>query len=110
MLGNKDAQPLRLVSPPSQGGDAVLRFFLDYSSPWSYLACVRLRSVIEEVLPVRVKIEYIPILTRFMFNKIGKPVVNYAFSYFTSLSLLSRYKCIQQSNDMQFKTFNDGQT
>lgn len=75
MLGNKSAQPERLVSPPSQGRDAVLRFLFDYSSPWSYLACVRLRSVIEEVLPVRVKIEYIPILVGAVFKKIGTPVV-----------------------------------
>ena len=75
MLGNNDAQPLRLVSPPAQGRDAILRFLFDYSSPWSYLACVRLRRVIEEVLPVKVKIEYIPILVGAVFKKIGTPVV-----------------------------------
>ena len=93
MLGNNDAQPLRLVSPPAQGRDAILRFLFDYSSHGLF-SLVRLRRLIEEVLPVKVKIEYIPILVGAVFKKIGTPVVMFITFVFKSfIHLFFRYQC-----------------
>ena len=69
--------------------------------------------MIEEVLPVKVKIEYIPILVGAVFKKIGTPVVMFITFVFKSfIHLFFRYQCkcwLQQSSGMQFKIFNDGQ-
>ena len=77
LLGVKDASPERLVSPPYRAGTAgLLSYFFDYSSPWSYLASMRLKKVIEEVQPVQVEVEHIPILVGALFKNIGTPVVS----------------------------------
>lgn len=76
MLGVKEANQERLIPPPYRAGTAgLLSFYFDYSSPWSYLASMRLKEVIEEVRPVQVKVEYVPILVGALFKKIGIPIV-----------------------------------
>ena len=75
-LGCHDAEPERLVLPPSQPCSASLTFFFDYASPWSYLACERMDQVIQSVSPVQVTVEWVPILVGALFKKIGTPVVS----------------------------------
>ena len=60
---------------PPKSGSALLSFFFDYSSPWSYLACMRLNSVLQRVRPVQVKVEWVPILLGALFKEIGTPMV-----------------------------------
>lgn len=69
-----DSHPERLISCVNPG-TAELSFFFDYSSPWSYVAMERLESMVSSVLPVTVKIEWVPILLGALFKKIGTPMV-----------------------------------
>lgn len=69
-----DSHPERLVSPPEHG-ITTLTFFFDFSSPWSFLAVERLKSVIASVAPVSVKLECVPILLGALFKELGTPVV-----------------------------------
>lgn len=73
-LGTADAGPERLMEPLGPGS-ADLTFFFDYSSPWSFLACRRLDSVLQSVRPIQVNIEWVPILLGALFKEIGTPVV-----------------------------------
>ena len=75
-LGYKEAEPERLVQPPSQPSSAHLTFFFDYSSPWSYLASERIERVVRSVSPVQVSVEWVPIVVGALFKKIGTPVVS----------------------------------
>ena len=73
-LGVVGACPPRLLAPLGSGA-ANLSFYFDYSSPWSYLGCMRLGGVLEEVCPVQVKVEWVPILLGALFKQIGTPLV-----------------------------------
>ena len=63
---------------PQEGGTAHLTFFFDYSSPWAYVGCMRLQHVLESVAPVRVEVEWVPILLGALFKQIGTPIVRIA--------------------------------
>ena len=76
VLGQQDAEPERLMAPPSLPASAKLTFFFDYSSPWSYLASERLEQMLRLVAPVQVTVEWVPILVGALFKKIGTPVVS----------------------------------
>lgn len=73
-LGICGAEPERLMSP-MRPGRAHLTFFFDYSSPWSYVGCMRLQKVLESVSPIQVEVEWVPILVGALFKQIGTPVV-----------------------------------
>lgn len=77
-LGLHGAEPERLMSP-QEGGTAHLTFFFDYSSPWAYVGCMRLQHVLESVAPVRVEVEWVPILLGALFKQIGTPIVRIAW-------------------------------
>ena len=63
---------------PQTAGTARLTFFFDYSSPWAYVGCMRLQCVLESVAPVRVEVEWVPILVGALFKQIGTPIVRIA--------------------------------
>ena len=67
--GNKTASPLRLTSP--RLGTGKLTFYLDYSSPWSYLAMMQLDKFLHSLHPMKVNVEYVPILLGALFKEIG---------------------------------------
>lgn len=67
-----DAHPERLLSPPSSGS-AKLTFFFDYSSPWSYVGFERLKQLERDVAPIKLNIEWVPILLGALFKEIGAP-------------------------------------
>ena len=69
-----NSHPERITLPPKKGA-ACLTFFFDISSPWSFLAMERLNNIVSSVLPVAVKIEWVPILVGALFKEIGTPVV-----------------------------------
>ena len=48
--GNKAAAPLRLANP--RPGTGKLTFYLDYSSPWSYLAAMQLEKFLLSVVSI----------------------------------------------------------
>lgn len=73
-LGIPGAAPERLAEPES-GASAHLTFFFDYSSPWSFLACMRLEELLQSVEPVQVTVEWVPLLLGALFKKIGTPLV-----------------------------------
>ena len=75
-LGIVDGEPERLMYPPGSGR-AHLTFYFDYSSPWSYVGCLRLQKVLESVSPVQVQVEWVPILLGALFKQIGTPVVRF---------------------------------
>ena len=75
-LGCLDAEPDRLVLPPSQPSSARLTIYFDYASPWSYLASERMERLIQSVSPVQVTVEWVPILLGALFKKIGTPMVS----------------------------------
>ncbi|XP_065911506.1 uncharacterized protein [Dysidea avara] len=68
-LGNRDAVPLRLTSP--KPGKRKLTFYLDYSSPWSYLATMQLDTLIRSLQPMKINVEYVPIHQGALFKEIG---------------------------------------
>ena len=72
-LGNRDAVPLRLTSP--KPGKRKLTFYLDYSSPWSYLATMQLDTLIRSLQPMKINVEYVPIHQGALFKEIGTMVV-----------------------------------
>lgn len=75
-LGNRSAEPERLCFPPREGKLlSHLKFYFDYSSPWSFLGCMRLQGMIDSVKPVNVVIEWNPILLGALFKQIGTPLV-----------------------------------
>ena len=78
LLGRDDVHPERLALPPAHPSASSLAFYFDYSSPWTYLACERLQSMINSVTPVTVTVEWVPILIGALFKKIGTPIVSYA--------------------------------
>ena len=69
-LGNKDAHPPRLAITP--GSSRRLRFYFDYSSPYSYLGALRLAQI-RHLYPA-VEVEYIPILLGVVLQSMGTPV------------------------------------
>jgi 2-hydroxychromene-2-carboxylate isomerase len=73
-LGRKEAGPERLATPPPTGA-AKLSFYFDYSSPWAYIGFMRLCSLVRSVAPVKVNIEYVPILLGALFKEIGTAMV-----------------------------------
>jgi len=72
-LGNRDAVPLRLTSPKL--GKGKLTFYLDYSSPWSYLAIMQLDALIQSLQPMKITVEYVPIHQGALFREIGTMVM-----------------------------------
>ena len=72
-LGNRDAAPLRLTSP--KPGKGKLTFYLDYSSPWSYLATMQLDTLIQSLQPMKITVEYVPTHQGALFREIGTTVV-----------------------------------
>ena len=76
-LGLHGAEPERLMYPQTTG-TACLTFFFDYSSPWAYVGCMCLQRVLESVAPVRVEVEWVPILVGALFKQIGTPIVRIA--------------------------------
>ena len=72
--GNRAAAPLRLTSP--RAGIGKLAFYLDYSSPWSYLAAMQLDKFIHSLHPMKINVEYVPILLGALFKEIGTPNVS----------------------------------
>ena len=76
-LGLHGAEPERLMYPQT-AGTARLTFFFDYSSPWANVGCMRLQRVLEGVAPVRVEVEWVPILLGALFKQIGTPIVRIA--------------------------------
>ena len=72
--GNRAATPLRLTSP--RAGVGKLTFYLDYSSPWSYLAAMQLDKFLHSLNPMRINVEYVPILLGALFREIGTPDVS----------------------------------
>ena len=72
--GNKTASPLRLTSP--RAGTGKLTFYLDYSSPWSYLAAMQLDKFLHSLHPMKVNVEHVPILLGALFREIGTPNVS----------------------------------
>lgn len=69
-----DAHPERLMLPPASGS-ATLTFFFDYSSPWSFLGFERLEELLQDVGPIKVRIEWVPILLGALFKQLGTPNV-----------------------------------
>ena len=72
-LGNRTATPLRLASPKPSNGK--LTFYLDYSSPWSYLAAMHLDTLIQSLQPMKISVEYVPTHQGALFREIGTMVV-----------------------------------
>ncbi|XP_062521213.1 uncharacterized protein LOC134196160 [Corticium candelabrum] len=75
--GNKVAMP-RMVMPPAPGVpplEAKLTIFHDFSSPWSYLGSQQIRNLVDTVSPVRVTVEWVPILLGALFKETGTPLV-----------------------------------
>ena len=71
--GNRAAAPLRLTSPRS--GTGKLTFYLDYSSPWSYLAAMQLEKFLLSLHPMKINIEYVPTHQGALFREIETPMV-----------------------------------
>ena len=67
--GNRAAAPLRLTNPGP--GTGKLTFYLDYSSPWSYLAAMQLEKFLLSLHPMKINIEYVPVLLGAIFREIG---------------------------------------
>eukprot|EP00731_Ephydatia_muelleri_P032388 Em0023g895a len=75
-LGVRTAEPERLLHPPKDSNlSSHLSFYFDYSSPWSFLGCMKLQAMIDSVKPVNVVIEWVPILLGALFRQIGTPLV-----------------------------------
>ena len=72
--GNRAATPLQLIGP--RAGVGKLTFYLDYSSPWSYLAAMQLDKFLRSLHPMRINVEYVPILLGALFREIGTPDVS----------------------------------
>lgn len=72
--GNRAATPLRLTS--ARAGIGKLTFYLDYSSPWSYLAALQLDKLLHSLHPMKISVEYVPILLGALFRDIGTPDVS----------------------------------
>ena len=71
--GNRAAGPLRLTNPKS--GSGKLTFYLDYSSPWSYLAAMQLEKLLLSLYPMEIIVEYVPTHQGALFREIGTPMV-----------------------------------
>ena len=71
--GNKAAAPLRLANP--RPGTGKLTFYLDYSSPWSYLAAMQLEKFLLSLHPMKVTTEYVPTHQGALFREIGTTMV-----------------------------------
>jgi len=67
--GNRAATPLRLRNP--RPGTGKLTFYLDYSSPWSYLAAMQLDKFLHSLHPMKINVEYVPILLGALFKDVG---------------------------------------
>ena len=67
--GNQAAAPFRLTNP--RPGTGKLTFYLDYSSPWSYLAAMQLAKFLLSLHPMEITVEYVPILLGDIFREIG---------------------------------------
>ncbi|XP_057300975.1 uncharacterized protein LOC130635615 isoform X2 [Hydractinia symbiolongicarpus] len=73
-LGNKAAKPHRLLLK-SNVEKAKLTVFLDFSSPWTYLAMKQIPALLRSVSPVEVDVEYVPVVVGVIFRDIGTPMV-----------------------------------
>ena len=73
-FGDMTAAPLRLITPLP--GTGKLTYYLDYASPWSYLAAMQLDSFIRSLQPMNVTVEYVPILLGAVFKEIGTAMVS----------------------------------
>ena len=71
--GNRTATPLRLASP--RPGTGKLTFYLDYSSPWSYLAAMQLEKFLLSLHPMKINVEYVPTHQGALFREIGTLMV-----------------------------------
>ena len=71
-LGNLKAHPHRLATIPSPNPKR-LTFFFDYSSPFSYLACVQVDRL-RQTHPT-LQVEYVPILLGALLKAVGTSVV-----------------------------------
>ena len=71
-LGNVKAHPHRLATIPSPNPKR-LTFFFDYSSPFSYLACVQVDRL-RQAHP-NLQVEYVPILLGALLKAVGTSVV-----------------------------------
>ncbi|EDV26198.1 uncharacterized protein TRIADDRAFT_63921 [Trichoplax adhaerens] len=62
-LGNNQASELRLRLPSSAtpGHRAKLTFYYDFVSPWSYIAAVAIERLVEQLKPVTVDVEWVPV-------------------------------------------------
>lgn len=77
-LGNLGAKPHQLMTKPSKPSlKKKLKFYFDFSSPWTFLGYQQIPKMLESVRGkgVDVEIEYIPILLGGLFKSIGTPVV-----------------------------------
>jgi len=74
-FGNTSAAPLRLTIP--RPGTGKLTYYLDYSSPWSYLAAMQLDTFIRSLQPMKITVEYVPILLGALFKEIGTAMVGH---------------------------------
>ena len=55
-------------------GTGKLTYYLDYASPWSYLAAMQLDSFI---CSMNITVEYVPILLGAVFKEIGTAMVSH---------------------------------
>lgn len=73
-LGNSEAHPHRLATIPIPSV-RKLTFYFDYSSPYSYLACVQVERLCQSYPMLQV--EYVPILLGALLKAVGTPVVRW---------------------------------
>lgn len=71
-LGKKDAKPQRLLLHSNSSKPVNVRFYFDFSSPWSYLGSTQIEKAMKET-NVPVQIELFPILLGALFKNIGTP-------------------------------------
>ncbi|XP_065911815.1 uncharacterized protein [Dysidea avara] len=72
-FGDMTAAPLQLTTP--RPGTGKLTYYLDYASPWSYLAAMQLDTFIRSMQPMNITVEYVPILLGALFKEIGTAMV-----------------------------------
>jgi len=72
-LGNSKSQQPRFYFPSKNTSKkAILTFYFDFSSPWSYICSTQVERIVKEC---NAQIEYVPILLGALFKEIGTPNV-----------------------------------
>jgi len=67
--GNKDSKMPRFFTKPNSQ-KPHLKFFYDFSSPWSYIGSTQVERIAKET---NAELEYVPILLGALFREIGTP-------------------------------------